>query len=265
MTGRTSDFSTVAGRYDATRHVPEEALTGCYEALRRGGMLPSIGTMLDAGCGTGQISIPLCRSGLRVVGIDFSEAMVRIAASKVEPGCPARYEVGDARAIAYDDGAFDGVVFSKLLMHVEDWKGCCREFVRVAKPGSHILHLIDRGTYADSVRREFTRRIDTLGFKDRFPGAVSSSGDIPAHMASLGCEARSFREDHLSWHRHVTRRQSLGCFRERLFAEFWYLPIEVYDRVLSDVNGWAETQLGGLDEPERLSGYLIAEVFRTPS
>ena len=264
MTGRSSDFSTVAARYDATRDVPERVLTDCYEALMRGGVLPGAGTVLDAGCGTGQISIPLSRAGLRVVGIDVSEAMVRIAASKVEPGGPARYEVGDARAIAYAAGTFDGVVFSKLLMHVEDWKGCCGELVRVAKRGSPILHLIDRGTYADSVRREFTRRVDALGFRDRFPGAVSSSGAIPAHMASLGCETRSFRDDRLSWHRHVTRRQSLQSFEERLFAEFWYLPVDVYDRVLSDTGAWAAAQPGGWDGSERLSGYLIVEAYRTP-
>ena len=63
----------------------------------------------------------------------------------------------------------------------------------------------------------------------------------------------------------MTRRQSLQSFRERLFAEFWYLPDVVYDRVLSDVNEWAEAQPGGLDEPERLSGHLIVETFRTPS
>ena len=264
MTGRFSNFETVAARYDATRDVPEWVLTDCYEALMRDGVLPGAGTVLDAGCGTGQISLPLARSGLRVVGSDVSEAMVRIAASKAEPGRSARYEVGDVRAIAYANSTFDGVVFSKLLMHVEDWKGCCGEFVRVAKPGSHILHLIDRGTYADSVRREFTRRIDALGFSDRFPGAVSSSGEIPAHMASLGCEMRLFRDDRLSWHRHVTRRQSLQNFEERLFAEFWYLPADVYDGVLSDTDAWAAAQPDGLDKSESLSGYLIVETYRTP-
>ncbi len=265
MAGRTSDFSTVAKRYDATRDVPELVLTDCYERLMRDGTLPRIGAILDVGCGTGQMSIPLLRSTLRIVGIDVSDAMVRIASSKVETGLPARYEVGDARAIAFEDGAFDAVVFSKLLMHVEDWKDCCRELVRVAKSGSHILHLIDRGTYADSVRREFTRRIDELGFKDRFPGAISSSGRIPEYMASLGCGVRTLRDDGLSWHRDVTRRQSLAYFEDRLFAEFWYVPIEVYDRVLSDTTEWAVAQPGSLDEPERLPGRLIVEIFATPS
>lgn len=264
MAGRTSDFSTVAGRYDVTRDVPEQVLTSRYEALMQGGTLPRTGTILDAGCGTGQMSIPLLRSGLRVVGIDISEEMVRIAASKVKPGQSAHFKVGDARAIACDDDVFDGVVFSKLLMHVENWKNCCNEFVRVTKPGSHILHLIDRGTYADSVRREFTRRIDALGFKDRFPGAVSSSGEISAYMVSMGCEARAFRDDGLSWYRHVTRRESLACFTERLFAEFWYVPLDVYDRVLLETDAWSQAQPGGLDQTERLSGHLIIETYETP-
>ena len=264
MTGRTSDFSTVASRYDATRNVPEQVLTQCYEMLTQRGILPSAGTILDAGCGTGQISIPLATRGLEVVGIDVSNAMVSIATSKIKPGQCARYEVSDVRLIKYSDYTFDAVVFSKLMMHIEDWKNCCRELVRVSKPGSYIFHLIDRGIFGDSVRREFTRRIDELGFTNRFLGAVARSGEIVHAMSALGCEISLVQDSRLAWEHSITRHRSLQSFEERLFAEFWYVPEEVYSRVLADTAEWAEAQPGGLHEPEHLAGVLLIEAYRTP-
>ena len=264
MRGRISDFTSVASRYDATRHVPESLLTQCYELLLQRGILPSAGTILDAGCGTGQISIPLAARGLDIVGIDVSDAMVRIASSKISPGQRARYEVNDVRAINYSNDSFDAVVFSKLLMHIEDWRQCCCELVRVSKPGSHIIHIIDRGVFGDSVRREFTRLTDQAGYTSRFLGAMARSGEIAEAMSALGCETITVKDNRLAWDHCTTRQQSLDYFEERLFAEFWYLPAELYGRVLAEASEWAKAQPGGLDEPEHLAGFLLVEAYKTP-
>ncbi len=262
---RTSDFSAIAPRYDETRHVPEGVLTQCYDLLAQRGVLPPAGTMLDAGCGTGQISIPLVRRGLAVVGIDISDAMVQIANAKVESGQNARFEVGDVRSIGYRDGMFAGVVFSKLLMHVEAWKDVCRELVRVTKARAFIVQVMDRGFFGNSVRRDFARRAGDLGFTNRFPGATASSPEIPAFMASLGCEVDLVTPDQLRWQHSITPAEALANLRDRLFAEFWSMPVEVYDRVLAETAEWAAAQPGGLSEAERLTPYLSVEIYRTPS
>jgi SAM-dependent methyltransferase len=41
-------------------------------------------TLVDLGCGTGNISIPLAQSGLRVFGIDLSDDMLAVAQEKTE-------------------------------------------------------------------------------------------------------------------------------------------------------------------------------------
>jgi 2-polyprenyl-3-methyl-5-hydroxy-6-metoxy-1,4-benzoquinol methylase len=61
--GPTSDFSAVACRYDATRDVPQKQLRACYERLVHYGLFLPSGDVLDAGCGTGQISIVLAEMG----------------------------------------------------------------------------------------------------------------------------------------------------------------------------------------------------------
>lgn len=41
-------------------------------------------TVVDLGCGTGNIAIPLAQSGLDVIGIDISESMLAVASRKLE-------------------------------------------------------------------------------------------------------------------------------------------------------------------------------------
>ena len=247
MQGRISDFTSVASRYDATRNVPEPALIACYDALVQRGLLAKAGQILDVGCGTGQISLPLAAMGLAVVGIDVAASMVQIAKSKVKDGQNVCYEIGYARSIKYADLSFDTVVFSKLFLHVEEWKQCCSEMIRVAKIKAHILQIIDWGTYQDPVRRDFTRRVDRLGFKSRFLGAVSSTAEIADHMSNLGCRVETIDFQSITWEAVLTRRQSLEAFRERLFAEFWSIADEVYTRVFSETYEWAKDQPGSLD------------------
>ncbi len=48
--------------------------------LSRGGVRPQ--TMCDCACGTGSLAIPFAKKGIRVTGVDQSEAMLRVAAEK---------------------------------------------------------------------------------------------------------------------------------------------------------------------------------------
>lgn len=261
--GRISDFSTVAEKYDQTRHIPEQILLDCYGFLQQHNFIPQEGLALDVGCGTGQISIPLLKKGFTIAGIDVSSEMIARAKSKSVSFSLADYQVGDARALKYNDSTFDFVIFSKLLMHIEDWKLACREFVRVTKPGTSIIQVYDRGFFANSVRREFSRRADELGFLDRFPGTLSSSGEVSKYMKSLGCGIHVLRPNNLSWSHRITRREALSGFEERLFAEFWYIPDSVYENILLETHEWAVGQSGGLDETEHLQPYLVIEIYET--
>lgn len=54
-------------------------------------------TILDIGCGTGRISIPLSREGFEVVGIDTSREMLAIAKKKAGNRKNLRFEIADLR------------------------------------------------------------------------------------------------------------------------------------------------------------------------
>src|ERR1051325_11906771 len=68
------------------------------------------GPVLELGCGTGRISIPLARAGVSLVGIDRSEAMLarartRIARARLKSH--ARLLRGDIRALPFRPSAVD--------------------------------------------------------------------------------------------------------------------------------------------------------------
>jgi hypothetical protein len=89
----TSDFSPIAARYDASREVPAALLHAAFDRFAAAGLLPQGCRVLDAGCGTGQMSLPLAERGHVVVGFDVSPGMVAIARGKVPAGAAADYRV----------------------------------------------------------------------------------------------------------------------------------------------------------------------------
>ncbi len=129
------------------------------------GLRPSPGQrLLDLGCGLGDDVLALAErvgpSG-SVVGADVSEAMIEEARRRAPPGLPVSFQVADARALPFEDGAFDGVRSERLLMHVPETSRVLSEMARVTRPGGR-LSVFDFDwdtTIVDSPHRDVTRAV----------------------------------------------------------------------------------------------------------
>ncbi|HEV2713654.1 MAG TPA: class I SAM-dependent methyltransferase, partial [Terriglobales bacterium] len=91
---------------------------------------------LELGCGTGYFTRELARSGAEIVALDVSPELLEIARAN----CSApnvRYEIQNAYDLSYSDAAFDSVVGSSVLHHLEI-QDALREIYRVLKPGGSI-------------------------------------------------------------------------------------------------------------------------------
>jgi ubiquinone/menaquinone biosynthesis C-methylase UbiE len=263
--GTTSDFSRIATRYDATRDLPESILDACYEKLIRQGFIPSIGKILDAGCGTGQVSMPLARRGSEVHGIDVSSEMTVLAQMKVDPTWRATYSTGDVRNITADNDTFDAAVVSKLFQHVQDWQGACRELIRVVRPGCHIVQINERGAFGNAVRRYFSRIADERGFRGRYVGLNPHTEDeLTAFMESLDCRSVAVDTSDLRWEMSISYEEAFERIREGLFAEFWYLPTDAHQVLIADTLTWIDAQPNGRKTVQHLKPYLAVTAFRTP-
>ena len=79
--------------------------------------------MLEVGCGTGRISLPLHDSFKTVLGFDLSESMVRIALEKRDQSSGSsnvHYFIADAENIPVKSGLIDVAIFSGILHHLEN-------------------------------------------------------------------------------------------------------------------------------------------------
>jgi cyclopropane fatty-acyl-phospholipid synthase-like methyltransferase len=102
------------------------------------------GSVLDAGCGTGDTALFLAGRGHAVTGIDFLEEPIRRAKRKAaERGASAIFLVKDAMTLKDWGERFDSVVDSGLF-HVfsdEDRKTYVAGLARILKPGGRVFLL----------------------------------------------------------------------------------------------------------------------------
>ncbi len=101
--------------------------------------VPADSRWLDVGCGSGALCQTIIddASPAEVTGIDASEEFVAYARQYVT-GAYANFEVADAQALPYRDGAFDAAVSGLVLNFVPQPERMIAEMVRVLRPGGTV-------------------------------------------------------------------------------------------------------------------------------
>jgi ubiquinone/menaquinone biosynthesis C-methylase UbiE len=95
------------------------------------------GRALDVGCGNGLAAVNLAkrRPGVRVVGVDLSDAMIELANQRGRGVPNVRFEVADAMALPFSDASFDLCVSIASVKHWPDQQKGVNELHRVLKRG----------------------------------------------------------------------------------------------------------------------------------
>ena len=92
------------------------------------------GRVLDIGAGTGKLSIALMCHSKQVISVDMSAEMLRIAGRKAEKGgMSLKPAINDAHHLSFRDNAFECVISSRMLMHLNDWRRGLSELCRVTE------------------------------------------------------------------------------------------------------------------------------------
>src|SRR5262249_27123723 len=94
----------MAGDYDIFSRHMEQGARSFYEQLD----IPAGCTLLDVGCGSGQLALWAARDGLNVTGVDIAPNLIRRAQARAKAeGLNARFMEGDAEALPFEDASFD--------------------------------------------------------------------------------------------------------------------------------------------------------------
>jgi len=176
------EFDPIARFYDLVYGERDDDLP-----MYRDFALAAAGPILELGCGTGRVLIPLARDGHHITGLEASESMLDVARAKVEAA-----QVGDrVTLIAGDMRDFDtptrfALAFIPIntFMHCYDTGqqlACLRCIHRHLRPGGQLIvdvyhpdpqtllesdgRLVSEGTVVDpetghTIQRLYTRRLD---------------------------------------------------------------------------------------------------------
>lgn len=113
----------------------ERVTAGTAGALLDAARVGPGNAVLDVCCGPGTVAGAAAARGAEARGVDLSERFVAIARRRY---AGARFEVGDAEALPFADGAFDAVVSGYGIIHLPRPAAALREMTRLLRPGGRL-------------------------------------------------------------------------------------------------------------------------------
>lgn len=97
-------------------------------------------TLLDVGCGDGELAVELWKRGAIVMGIDASSAMIDAAKARAkEYHADITFQMATAEDLPFPPEQFDVVTAITILCFVNDAAPVFREIARVLRPGGRLV------------------------------------------------------------------------------------------------------------------------------
>jgi SAM-dependent methyltransferase len=214
------NFDRAAGYYDATRALPEAAMTELTGVLAA--ELAGRQPCLEIGVGTGRFALPLRAAGITMAGTDISGAMLRRLAANAGGASPFPLAQADATRQPFAAGAFGSVLAVHVLHLIPDWRIAVDEAMRMLRPGGALVASFPTDNRAvGDADRPAAGGLDDAAAE---AGAVGLSRDAVAPWAAVMREAAR---------RHGMVRKPFGAQAPAAVAE--YLSGRATARELSPV------------------------------
>jgi ubiquinone/menaquinone biosynthesis C-methylase UbiE len=152
---------------------------------------PSLGVVLDVGCGQG-LSLPLLQRQFqprRLLGLDAdTKALAAAERHARAQGVLVEFHQGDAQALPFDSGSVDLLFCHQTLHHLVHQDDALREFHRVLRPGGWLLLAESTRAYIDSwiIRTLFRHPMDQQHTAEEYLDMVRRHGfSFPREQVSL--------------------------------------------------------------------------------
>ncbi|MHC4103765.1 MAG: bifunctional demethylmenaquinone methyltransferase/2-methoxy-6-polyprenyl-1,4-benzoquinol methylase UbiE [Planctomycetota bacterium] len=141
-------FSTIANRYDLLNRVLSLGIDRRWRTFAVN-QLPRAenARFLDVATGTCDVALEIIKRHspeTKVVGVDFSEGMLKLGKEKVrDAGLEERIDVrfADATNLPFEDNSFNGSIIAFGIRNVQDYKKGISEMGRVVSSGGKVVIL----------------------------------------------------------------------------------------------------------------------------
>lgn len=125
-------YNTIGKSYDSSRRADPAIVKRLFKLINP----QKNQRYLDVGCGSGNYTIALAKMGADITGLDVSEEMLTKARAKQSA---LNWIQGDAKALPFADGSFDGVLCFLAIHHIRDLSAFFSEAFRILKPNGKFL------------------------------------------------------------------------------------------------------------------------------
>ncbi len=260
VAGGSVTFDRAVEYYDETRGLSPEVQADTADLLA--GELQGATRVLEVGAGTGLVTMPLARTGIKVMGMDLSGAMLdRLGEKALVEGLHIPLVVADATQLPFADDAFDGLVMRHVLHLIHDWRGALAEVVRVVRPnGTFLVSITDYTGLYHTLQERFLRAAGDL------PVAAGLRPDdaesLRSAMASYGATSRALPP--VRGLRTLTIAAFLRNMERGLYTWTWAASPATRHRAVTQVRHWARRNIGRLDRPVEPEFEIEWHAFRLP-
>jgi SAM-dependent methyltransferase len=125
-------YDRIGTQYDVTRRADPYPVGRLLHHLDA----TSAGECLDMACGTGNYTIAVAQTGVRMHGIGQSWRMIAAAREKNRAGA---WHIGNVEALPFPEGVFSGVICTLAIHHFQALQPAFQEVFRVLAPGRFVL------------------------------------------------------------------------------------------------------------------------------
>jgi demethylmenaquinone methyltransferase/2-methoxy-6-polyprenyl-1,4-benzoquinol methylase len=157
-------FDRIAPVYDVMNRVMTAGLDLRWRRITAEAVVRPGDRVLDACCGTGDLSVACDRAGARrVTGLDFSPRMLERARRKSQA---VTWVEGDLLALPFADASFEAATVGFGVRNVVDLERSLAELARALVPGGRLAILeitTPRGLLAPFYRVWFDRMVPLIG------------------------------------------------------------------------------------------------------